>query len=536
LRTLGAGMGRIGGIFWAAVWMAVFVLSSGPASGQVLVSVHGNVGDPTGSAVQNATVHLINSASNADRTTSTDQSGNYDYPDVAPGTYRLRVEAPGFEPYEQDEIQLQGNAPATVDVKMKVSQVQQTVRVTAEPGDQCLTAKGRILPEVGPGLRAIRSGPSGNYYVLTSPGSSAAIYSADGKRIGQVPGSSPAAATAAASAATAASSAPSTLAARSAGSSIVSGADLEVDSNGRVYVADLAANAIKIYSAEGTLIRAIRVPAPVSVEPLPGGEVAVSSLSSKHLVDVYDEERGEVYRSFGDTEKPVMVQCDSITLSCTAPAKDTRPTATTSHFWFYGDGEGNVYVSLADSADPTIRKYDAYGYVAYESALPLSASSRPGSGLVDSSWSLNANVRVASAAKPGTTGDGSQSSTGVSPGPGTGATSSSNANAPGGGGAGVHSGEGATQDGLRIVQKVAGGLPSKAVIEAMGVDPASQEVWVSVAGNLVHFDKDGQLQGHYCLSTTDQAAIKPTTILVEPNRILIGSDPFGVFEYARPDK
>jgi hypothetical protein len=95
---------------------------------------------------------------------------------------------------------------------------------------------------------------------------------------------------------------------------------------------------------------------------------------------------------------------------------------------------------------------------------------------------------------------------------------------------------GATQFGLRITQKVAGALPSKPALEAMGVDPASQEIWASVAGNLVHFDKDGQLAAYYCLSAVDQAPVKPTTILVEPNRILVGMDPFGVFEYARPDK
>ena len=89
---------------------------------------------------------------------------------------------------------------------------------------------------------------------------------------------------------------------------------------------------------------------------------------------------------------------------------------------------------------------------------------------------------------------------------------------------------------MRLTQKVAGPLASKPAIEAIGVDPASQEIWASVGATLVHFDKDGQLAGYYCLSTAGQAPVKPTTILVEPNRILIGSDPFGIFEYARPDK
>src|SRR5580658_6939042 len=283
---LGAGMRRIRKTCGAALWLVLYLLSSSPAASQGLVSVRGNVSDPSGGAIQNATVHLINIETNADLTATTDQRGSYTFPDVAPGTYRLRIEAPGFEPYEQSDIRLQTNTPATVDVKLRVSQVQQSVKVTAQAGDQCIAAKRRILPEVGPGLRAIRSGPSGNYYILTAPGAFAAIYSPDGKRIGRVP--------------LAPSSGPSagSSAASSPGSSIVSGSDLQVDSDGRVYVADFAANAIKIYSADGTLARTIRVPSPVSVEPLPGGEVAVASLASKHLVDVYDEQRGEVYRSF----------------------------------------------------------------------------------------------------------------------------------------------------------------------------------------------------------------------------------------------
>jgi hypothetical protein len=292
-------------------------------------------------------------------------------------------------------------------------------------------------------------------------------------------------------------------------------------------VADLAANAIKIYAADGTLARTVRVVAPVSVEPLPGGEVAVASLASKHLVDVYDEERGELYRSFGDTDKPIVVQCDASSLTCTEPVKDLRPTAAANHVWFYGDSGGNIYLSLTDSSDPSIRKYDAYGYVAYESALPLS---RLAFGSGNSSWSLTANLRPASAGKLDTAADGPSASASTAASPDDSTTSNANTRIAGVGPVG------AAQDGLRITQKVAGPLASKPAIEAIGVDPTSEEIWAFIAGDLVHFDKDGQLAGYYCLSAVDQAPVKATTILVERNRILIGSDPFGIFEYVRPDK
>jgi hypothetical protein len=47
-----------------------------------------------------------------------------------------------------------------------------------------LTAKKRLLPGVGPGLRAVKRGADGNYYVLSAPGSSASVFDAAG-RVGQ---------------------------------------------------------------------------------------------------------------------------------------------------------------------------------------------------------------------------------------------------------------------------------------------------------------------------------------------------------------
>src|SRR5580700_10451085 len=50
-----------------------------------------------------------------------------------------------------------------------------------------LTAKKRLMPGVGPGLRAVKRGADGNYYVLSAPGSSASVFDAAGKLIKRVP-------------------------------------------------------------------------------------------------------------------------------------------------------------------------------------------------------------------------------------------------------------------------------------------------------------------------------------------------------------
>ena len=89
--------------------------------------------------------------------------------------------------------------------------------------------------------------------------------------------------------------------------------------------------------------------------------------------------------------------------------------------------------------------------------------------------------------------------------------------------------------GFQVTQR-AGPTDVRPVVDAIGVDSASHDVWAAIGGDLVHLDKDGNVVAYYCLYTTDQAPVRPTTILVEPDRILIGTDSFGVFEYSRPDK
>jgi hypothetical protein len=76
----------------------------------------------------------------------------------------------------------------------------------------------------------------------------------------------------------------------------------------------------------------------------------------------------------------------------------------------------------------------------------------------------------------------------------------------------------------------------KSVISALGVDPATQEVWTVVGDELLHFDKDGNRLGSYRTATSDGAALDPIAILVEPDRILLAADPYGIFDFARPNK
>src|SRR4029077_18243846 len=100
--------------------------------GQASTSVRGTVTDPSGKAVVGATVVLANSESKTERTTTTGDQGEYQFLFVPPGTYRLAVTASGFRHYEQTDLQLLVNTPATANVQLKIGGTNETVTVTSD--------------------------------------------------------------------------------------------------------------------------------------------------------------------------------------------------------------------------------------------------------------------------------------------------------------------------------------------------------------------------------------------------------------------
>ena len=74
------------------------------------------------------------------------------------------------------------------------------------------------------------------------------------------------------------------------------------------------------------------------------------------------------------------------------------------------------------------------------------------------------------------------------------------------------------------------------ILTAFGVDTVNGDVWMGLHNTLVHFDKDGNRQSEYQVYTARGARIEASVILVEENRLLIGSDPLGVYEFQRPDR
>jgi hypothetical protein len=76
----------------------------------------------------------------------------------------------------------------------------------------------------------------------------------------------------------------------------------------------------------------------------------------------------------------------------------------------------------------------------------------------------------------------------------------------------------------------------KRILTGVGVDPINGEVWMAVGNTLLHFDKEGNRRASYQMYTPEGARLEANTILVEPDRMIIGGDPIGIYEFQRPDK
>jgi hypothetical protein len=296
-----------------------------------------------------------------------------------------------------------------------------------------LVARRRLFPEVGAGVAVIKSDGAGRYYLLSAPANAIAIYQADGKRIGAIPN------------------------ANSRGAKIIYAQDLDVDSKGRIFVADRGANAVKIFEPDGSLDATIPVAAPISLAALSGGEFAVAVLRSARLVSIFDG-AGKLTRSFG--EPP-------------GGSGSARLAESLSPGRIYGDPAGHIYYVFTDLPDLTVRRYDRFGYAAYEASLPASDFTPQAEAR---RWTT---ITIEQGATPAST---------------------------------------------------------KPTIRALGTDPVTQEVWVAIGDELVHFDKDGNRRAGYRLSTKEGVRIEPTAILIEQNRILIAADTLGIFDFELPER
>jgi hypothetical protein len=139
----------------------------------------------------------------------------------------------------------------------------------------------------------------------------------------------------------------------------------------------------------------------------------------------------------------------------------------------YGGAAADIYCVFNDLEDLTLRRYDRFGYASYEASVPASDFTPQGQA---KRWT---SITIEQGATP---------------------------------------------------------VSMRPAIRALAADPIRQDVWVAIADELVHFDKDGNRRAAYRTTTKDGARIEASAILIERDRILAAADPLGIFEFPLPER
>src|ERR1700719_3961844 len=90
----------------------------------------GTVSDQSGGTVAGATVTVIDTARGVSRTLTSDDAGEYNAPNLTPGSYTVRAEAKGFKKLERQNVVLEVGKEVRVDLTVQPGEQAQTVTVT----------------------------------------------------------------------------------------------------------------------------------------------------------------------------------------------------------------------------------------------------------------------------------------------------------------------------------------------------------------------------------------------------------------------
>jgi hypothetical protein len=116
----------------AALAFLVAILSSSGALAQTRATLNGTVTEQSDAVVSEVDVTIRNVATGWTSKVKTDSSGYYTLPNIPPGVYEIKAERSGFATYAQTGIELHVADTLTLDVKLSVGNVTETVMITQE--------------------------------------------------------------------------------------------------------------------------------------------------------------------------------------------------------------------------------------------------------------------------------------------------------------------------------------------------------------------------------------------------------------------
>ncbi|HKD52509.1 MAG TPA: carboxypeptidase-like regulatory domain-containing protein [Candidatus Acidoferrum sp.] len=126
-------------------------LSASPAWAQTSSTavVLGTVTDPGGAVVPSAKAQITNMGTNESKETATNSAGQFSFPGVAPGTYKVTISKSGFANFVMANLVVDVNKSYTVDVKLEIRSSSETVEVSAGAQAELETADAVVGGVVG---------------------------------------------------------------------------------------------------------------------------------------------------------------------------------------------------------------------------------------------------------------------------------------------------------------------------------------------------------------------------------------------------
>jgi hypothetical protein len=127
------------------LWLILVLVASQSTFAQTVVGrISGTVQDSNGAVVPNASVKVINSANNSERTVTSDENGFYNVTNLPVGFYTIEAEAKGYKKALVSGQSVTADARLTVDLKLEVGEVSETVEIVGAAGETVNTTSGEV--------------------------------------------------------------------------------------------------------------------------------------------------------------------------------------------------------------------------------------------------------------------------------------------------------------------------------------------------------------------------------------------------------
>jgi hypothetical protein len=131
-----------------AIWLLLQLVPSLIAQTAGMGVLTGRIVDSSGNPVANATVTVTSVDNGQARSATTGTDGSYRFDDLPLGSYRMKLEAAGFQTLEIPSATVDGTKPSVVDEKLQVS-APTTIKPTLEQQDNLPTApSGSTAPSL----------------------------------------------------------------------------------------------------------------------------------------------------------------------------------------------------------------------------------------------------------------------------------------------------------------------------------------------------------------------------------------------------